>query len=47
VKSSAFETAGDPALPRNIEAMTDTAELWRVPVTYAAIGATQAEDLLR
>ena len=27
--------------------MTDTAELWRVPVTYAAIGATQAEDLLR
>ena len=27
--------------------MTDIAELWRVPVTYAAIGATQAEDLLR
>jgi uncharacterized protein (UPF0548 family) len=27
--------------------MTETAELWRVPVTYAAIGATQAEDLLR
>jgi uncharacterized protein (UPF0548 family) len=27
--------------------MTDLAELWQVPVTYAAIGATQAEDLLR
>ncbi|MES1212412.1 MAG: DUF1990 domain-containing protein [Leifsonia sp.] len=27
--------------------MTETAELWRVPVTYAAIGATQADDLLR
>jgi uncharacterized protein (UPF0548 family) len=27
--------------------MTETAELWRVPVTYAAVGATQAEDLLR
>ncbi len=27
--------------------MTDSAELWRVPVTYAAVGATQAEDLLR
>jgi len=27
--------------------MTETAELWQVPVTYAAIGATQAEDLLR
>ena len=27
--------------------MTQTAELWQVPVTYAAIGATQAEDLLR
>ena len=27
--------------------MTEIAELWRVPVTYAAIGATQAEDLLR
>jgi uncharacterized protein (UPF0548 family) len=27
--------------------MTEIAELWRVPVTYAAIGATQADDLLR
>lgn len=27
--------------------MTETAQLWRVPVTYAAVGATQAEDLLR
>lgn len=27
--------------------MTEIAELWRVPVTYAAIGTTQAEDLLR
>ncbi|MEO6114896.1 MAG: DUF1990 domain-containing protein [Pseudolysinimonas sp.] len=27
--------------------MTEIAELWRVPVTYAAVGATQAEDLLR
>ena len=26
--------------------MTEIAELWRVPVTYAAIGATQADDLL-
>jgi uncharacterized protein (UPF0548 family) len=27
--------------------VTDTAQLWQVPVTYAAIGATQAEDLLQ
>lgn len=27
--------------------MTETAQLWQVPVTYAAIGATQAEDLLQ
>lgn len=27
--------------------MTETAKLWRVPVTYAAIGATQADDLLQ
>jgi len=27
--------------------MTEVAELWRVPVTYGAIGATQADDLLR
>ena len=26
---------------------TDTSTLWQVPVTYAAIGATQAEDLLQ
>ncbi len=25
----------------------DTAELWQVPVTYAAVGATQADDLLK
>lgn len=27
--------------------MTETAQLWQVPVTYAAIGATQADDLLQ
>jgi uncharacterized protein (UPF0548 family) len=27
--------------------MTETAQLWQVPVTYAAVGATQAEDLLQ
>jgi uncharacterized protein (UPF0548 family) len=27
--------------------MTEPAQLWRVPVTYAAIGATQADDLLQ
>ncbi|MDP9026471.1 MAG: DUF1990 domain-containing protein [Actinomycetota bacterium] len=27
--------------------MTETAQLWQVPVTYAAIGATQSEDLLQ
>ena len=27
--------------------MSETAQLWQVPVTYAAVGATQAEDLLR
>ena len=27
--------------------MTETAQLWQVPVTYAAIGATQAVDLLQ
>jgi uncharacterized protein (UPF0548 family) len=27
--------------------MTETDQLWRVPVTYAAIGATQADDLLQ
>jgi uncharacterized protein (UPF0548 family) len=27
--------------------MTETALLWQVPVTYAAVGATQAEDLLQ
>ena len=27
--------------------MTTTAQLWQVPVTYAAIGATQADDLLQ
>jgi uncharacterized protein (UPF0548 family) len=27
--------------------MTATAQLWQVPVTYAAVGATQAEDLLQ
>lgn len=28
-------------------AVGDPAELWRVPVTYGAVGATQAADLLR
>jgi uncharacterized protein (UPF0548 family) len=28
-------------------AASDPAELWRVPVTYGAVGATQAADLLR
>ncbi|MEP6842831.1 MAG: DUF1990 domain-containing protein [Pseudolysinimonas sp.] len=27
--------------------MTETAELWQVPVTYGAVGATQAADLLK
>lgn len=27
--------------------MTETSQLWQIPVTYAAIGATQAEDLLQ
>ncbi len=27
--------------------MTETAQLWQVPVTYAAVGATQADDLLQ
>lgn len=27
--------------------MTETTHLWQVPVTYAAIGATQADDLLQ
>jgi uncharacterized protein (UPF0548 family) len=27
--------------------MTEIAQLWQVPVTYAAIGATQADDLLQ
>jgi uncharacterized protein (UPF0548 family) len=27
--------------------MTETSQLWQVPVTYAAVGATQADDLLQ
>lgn len=27
--------------------MTESAHLWQVPVTYAAVGATQADDLLQ